>query len=217
MMTEHRTTLAMLDGIDRFVDGVGKELMGDFRELPDFWEKRHRVELVAELQLFSRMMLLERCDVLPPKLRTADVEAKIARQREIVKSAKVMREQRESAFGYQGLPDTLESIGWTKAPDEWGPAPWELIDDSGRPFISRFDDFGVIASVADLWAEGVTPADVPEEYREAMRKAICHPSTRTATCGASGWRSSSTAGRAQPTQPNGSVCSAWFRGANDER
>ena len=170
MMTEHRTTLAMLDGIDRFVDGVGKELMGDFRELPDFWEKRHRVELVAELQLFSRMMLLERCVVLPPKLRTADVEAKIARQREIVKSAKVMREQRESAFGYQGLPDTLESIGWTKAPDEWGPAPWELIDDSGRPFISRFDDFGVIASVADLWAEGVTPADVPEEYREAMRK-----------------------------------------------
>ena len=97
-------------------------------------------------------------------------QAKIARQREIVKSAEVMREQRESAFGYQGLPDTLESIGWTKAPDEWGPAPWELIDESARPFIYRFDDFGVVASVADLWAEGVTPADVPAEYREAMRK-----------------------------------------------
>lgn len=169
-MSEWHTTLGMLDSIDQFVDGVGRELMADFRDLPTFGEKRQRVELVAELQLFSRMMLLQRCEALPPKLRTADVEAKISRQREIVRSEEVMREHRESACGYQGLPDTLESIGWTKAPDEWGPAPWQVIDESARPFVNWFSDSGRVESVPRLWAEGVTPADVPAEYREAMRK-----------------------------------------------
>ena len=169
MMTEHQTTLGMLDGIDQFAVGVGKELMADFRDLPPFWEKRRRAELVAQLQLFSRVMLLERCDSLPPKMRSADVEAKIARQREIVRAAEVERDQREAAFGCQGLPDTLESIGWTVAPEEWGPAPYELVEESARPFVCRFDDFGIVETVPELWAEGVTPADMPSEYREAMR------------------------------------------------
>ena len=170
MMTEHQTTLGMLNGIAHFVDGVGKELMADFSDLPSFREKRRRAELVVQLQLFSRVMLLERCDRLPPKMLSADVEAKIARQREIVRAAEVERDQREAAFGCQGLPDTLESIGWTAAPEEWGPAPYELVEESARPFVCGFDDFGVVESVADLWAEGVTPADVPAEYRDAMRK-----------------------------------------------
>jgi hypothetical protein len=170
MMTEHRTTLAMLDGIDRFVDGVGKELMGDFRDLPTFRDKRHRAELITQLRLFSRVMLLERCDKLPVAMRTASVELKIAGQREIVRTAEVLRQQSETAFGHQGLPDTLESIGWTTAPEEWGPAPWDLIQESARPFVHLFDDFGIIESVPDLWAEGVTPADMPSEYCDAMRE-----------------------------------------------
>lgn len=169
MMTEHQTTLGMLDGIDQFVDGVGIELMAGFRELPTFEEKRRRAELVVQLQLFSRVMLLDRCDKLPPRMRTADVEAKIARQRDIVGAAEALRELRETGFNYQGLPDTLESIGWTAAPEEWGPAPYELVEESARPFVYRFDDFGFVDTVPELWAEGVTPADVPDEYRAAMR------------------------------------------------
>jgi hypothetical protein len=170
MIAEHLTTLGMLNGINSFVEGVGDELMADFQDLPNFYEKIHRIELVAELKLFSRMMLLERCERLPAGMRTDDVEARIAQQRAIVKSAEVQRMQRETAFGNQGLPDTLRSIGWTAAPDKWGPAPREMIDDAARPFIYRFEDYDIIASVAELWEEGVTPADVPEEYRDAMRK-----------------------------------------------
>ena len=169
MMTEYQATLGMLNGIDHFVDGVGKELMADFRDLPSFWEKRQRSELVVQLQLFSRMMLLERCDKLPSKMRTADVEAKITRQREIVRTAAVERDQREGAFGCQGLPDTLKSIGWTVAPHQWGPAPYELVQESAGPFVYHFEEFGIVETIPELWAEGVTPADVPDEYRTAMR------------------------------------------------
>jgi len=170
MMTESQTTLAMLVDIDRFVEGVGKELMADFRDLPTFYDKMRRAELVEQLKLFSRVMLLERCDKLPPKMRTAAVEAKIVHQRKIVRTAEAMREQRETAFGHQGLPDTLRSIGWTAAPKEWGPADCHLIDESASPFVDRFEDCGIIATVAELWDEGVTPADVPDEYRDAMRE-----------------------------------------------
>lgn len=176
MMIESQTTLGMLKNIDRFVEGVGKELMADFRDLPTFYDKMQRAELVGQLKLFSRVILLERCDKLPPKMRTTAVEAEIVHQREIVRAAEAMREQRETAFGHQGLPDTLKSIGWTAAPEEWGPADWHLLDESASSFINRFEDYGIIASVDELWDEGVTPADVPDEYREAMRKEGYLPS-----------------------------------------
>ncbi len=170
MTNEHQATLAMLDRIDWFVEGVGNDLMADFRELPTFNAKRHRFEVVKQLQLHSRMMLLERCDRLPPRLRTAAVRAKIASQRHIVEFAEAVHEQRETAFGGQGVEDTLRSVGWTAAPDDWGPAPYELVERSAQPFVYQFDDFDIVVSVPDLWAEGVTPADVPETYRESMRE-----------------------------------------------
>ena len=170
MTNEHQATLAMLDRIDWFVHGVGNELMADFRGLPTFADKSHRFEVVKQLQLHSRVMLLERCDRLPPAMRTAIVEAKIASQREIVEFAESVREQRETAFGHRGVDDTLESIGWTTSPEDWGPAPYELVERSARPFVNQFDEFDIVVSVPELWAEGVTPADVPEPYRDAMRE-----------------------------------------------
>jgi len=170
MLTEHETTITMLEGIDGFVEGVGKELLDDFRDLPTFAAKRRRAELVGQLQLFSRVMILERCEALPPAMRTAAVEAMIDRQRSIVHGHNLHREQREAAFGGQGLPDTLDSIGWTAAPEEWGPPPDYLIEQSAQPFVYLFDDFGVIDTVPDLWSEGLTPADMPGDYRAAMRR-----------------------------------------------
>lgn len=169
-MIEHATTLAMLEGIDGFVEGVGKELLADFRDLPTFAAKRRRVELVEQLQTFSRMMILERCEALPPAVRSKAVEEMIDRQRKKVRSRQACDEQREAAFGRQGMPDTLASIGWTAAPAEWGPPPEDLIEESARPFVHLFDDFGIVETVPDLWDAGLTPADMPSDYRAAMRR-----------------------------------------------
>lgn len=169
-MIEHATTLAMLEGIDGFVEGVGKELLADFRDLPTFAAKRRQWELVEQLQLFSRMMILERCEALPPAVRSIAVEAMIDRQRKAVRLRRTCQEQREAAFGGQALPDTLVSIGWTAAPAEWGPPPEDLIEESARQFVHLFDDFGIVETVPDLWDAGLTPADMPGDYREAMRR-----------------------------------------------
>lgn len=170
MMIEHATTLAMLEGIDGFVEGVAKDLLADFRDLPTFTAKRRRWELIEQLQLFSRVTILERCEALPPAMRSEAVEGMIDRQRKKVRFRQACEEQREAAFGGQGLPDTLVSIGWTAAPAEWGRPPEDLIEESARPFVRLFDDFGIADTVPELWDHGLTPADMPGDYRAAMRR-----------------------------------------------